>query len=304
MSATFNTYYLDSSSFLTATSVWLDPELSTLAPDGWYKFGNNLRVQSGGLLQEVTECEACVFNCSNLLSVTSLNIGIYETQVLLTTFTASEIIRFTTDKPIKIEVTYNGTTYEDVYSENFGFLQGGIYGDSSIDDCSGSIPGTYPDLPVYVWEKNTYINSGATETVVVATAPGVSPTDPGILLQLFPKLAPSPTEMTIRVTVFCPNTTWSADIKCPTPLTAVMSSTSPQNNHNQACNEAIESTYRYIKVVPSFGLPDVGDIMYVDLFGDVLLGAGFYRITPGLADYTIEVDSNGIIVSTLSCSPS
>jgi hypothetical protein len=50
------TYYIDTSSFSTATSVWIDSSLTIKAPDGYYSFGGDYRQQFDGVLQNILAC--------------------------------------------------------------------------------------------------------------------------------------------------------------------------------------------------------------------------------------------------------
>jgi hypothetical protein len=49
-------FYIDSSNFSLATAVWVDPQLNTKAPDGYYAFSGNYRQQVSGLLQSSISC--------------------------------------------------------------------------------------------------------------------------------------------------------------------------------------------------------------------------------------------------------
>ena len=53
-------YYLNTSSFTTATSVYTDANLTTLATDGFYKdVSGNVREQSSGILTATAACVTC-----------------------------------------------------------------------------------------------------------------------------------------------------------------------------------------------------------------------------------------------------
>lgn len=54
--ATSSTYYIDANSFDIATSVYLDGDLSNVAPDGYYSFSGIARRQIFGKLTEVISC--------------------------------------------------------------------------------------------------------------------------------------------------------------------------------------------------------------------------------------------------------
>jgi len=49
-------YYINSSSFSTATAVYMDVNLSIIAPDGYYSFDGVYRLQSLGVLLEEITC--------------------------------------------------------------------------------------------------------------------------------------------------------------------------------------------------------------------------------------------------------
>ena len=51
--------YIDSVSFLTATAVYDDINLTTKATDGYYQFGGQYRRQVSGLLLTAAVCSDC-----------------------------------------------------------------------------------------------------------------------------------------------------------------------------------------------------------------------------------------------------
>ena len=53
------TYYLNSASFATATSIFTDSGLTTLATDGFYKSGSTVRELSSGVLGTAATCSTC-----------------------------------------------------------------------------------------------------------------------------------------------------------------------------------------------------------------------------------------------------
>ena len=53
------TYYLNSTSFATATSIFTDSGLTTLATDGFYKSGSTVRELSSGVLGTAATCSTC-----------------------------------------------------------------------------------------------------------------------------------------------------------------------------------------------------------------------------------------------------
>jgi hypothetical protein len=61
-------YYIDTTSFSTATSVYTDELLTIKAPDGFYKFETGYREQLNGLLLNNIQCTTCI-DCKQLLSI-------------------------------------------------------------------------------------------------------------------------------------------------------------------------------------------------------------------------------------------
>lgn len=77
-------YYIDSTSFLTATAVYTDELLTIKAPDGYYKFGSGYREQLGGLLLNNIQCTACV-DCKEFVSFEyKTGAGDSDVQILIT----------------------------------------------------------------------------------------------------------------------------------------------------------------------------------------------------------------------------
>lgn len=60
-------YYIDSTSFLTATAVYTDELLTIKAPDGYYKFESGYREQLGGVLLNSIQCTTCI-DCKQFVS--------------------------------------------------------------------------------------------------------------------------------------------------------------------------------------------------------------------------------------------
>lgn len=71
--ATSSNYFIDSTTFATATAVFANPELSVLAPDGFYSFGTTTRQQSGGVLLAPQACPDCNLPVTGLTWATTVN---------------------------------------------------------------------------------------------------------------------------------------------------------------------------------------------------------------------------------------
>jgi len=71
--ATSSNYFIDSTTFITATAVFINTELSLLAPDGFYSFGTTVRQQSGGILLTPQTCSDCNLPVTGLNWATTVN---------------------------------------------------------------------------------------------------------------------------------------------------------------------------------------------------------------------------------------
>lgn len=70
--ATYSTLYINSTTFSTATAVFTDSTLSTLAADGFYSDGNVYRRQVNGILGDVITCSACA-DCFDISTASFLS---------------------------------------------------------------------------------------------------------------------------------------------------------------------------------------------------------------------------------------
>jgi hypothetical protein len=62
-------YYIDTTSFSSATAVYTDELLTVKAPDGYYKFGSVYREQLAGVLLNNIPCTSCI-DCKEFVSFT------------------------------------------------------------------------------------------------------------------------------------------------------------------------------------------------------------------------------------------
>jgi len=73
--ATSSNYFIDSTTFITATAVFINTELSLLAPDDFYSFGTTVRQQSGGILLTPQACPSCPIPFSSTSVQTTYNLS-------------------------------------------------------------------------------------------------------------------------------------------------------------------------------------------------------------------------------------
>lgn len=73
MAASYNTYYFDGVNFSSATALYTDAALTSLAPDGFYSQNGIIRQQSNGILLNAQPCAACQTPCGSGVSASISN---------------------------------------------------------------------------------------------------------------------------------------------------------------------------------------------------------------------------------------
>ena len=89
--ATFGSYTINGPSLLSATTVFGPSPATTVAPDGWYSDGTNVRQQISGVLQPTEACPSCSSACDIPVESTFGNVGIYKMTVNVGTATTGAI---------------------------------------------------------------------------------------------------------------------------------------------------------------------------------------------------------------------
>jgi hypothetical protein len=184
-----NTYYWAGASFATATQIYTDPNLTTVAPDGWYSIGGIYRQMTGGVLGPQAPCPSCVIPCGTGLSIGGFSTGLFAIAFDMGTAPGAAVITFspgvnnTTVTPIPDGLTwsYNGMSSAEG-SSLIGGYQKGIVGAQDGPPATFSVPcfnnnpGTPPittatgsngiqpnGAQYYIWDAsiNNFVASGA-----------------------------------------------------------------------------------------------------------------------------------------------
>jgi len=123
--ATSGTYYLDAPSLSSATVVYSNAALTTVAANGFYSDGAIVREQVSGVLLPQQNCLACSIPCGGTTITANGGQGIYYLNTELGTNTGAVVIEFDAlSVPKGIVAVYNSTIYNGVSSPNYGWLQG------------------------------------------------------------------------------------------------------------------------------------------------------------------------------------
>ena len=306
---TSGTKYLDGPTLQTAVAVYTSAALSTKEPDGWYAVGGINRKQVSGLLTFLSDCDACKLACGTTLSMDT-NRGYYTIEVELGAPTGAVVIdidfKFIPDG---IKVVYDGTTYNDIYSPNFGFINSPgthpVYTGVTAFDCGVSLGGVYPGLIEYRFNGTSFNDTGLTQNVTVdPTSAFLKATGLGTCKMIIPKTAASPSTAVITIISPCEKSDIDITVACPAALSSFLATRAAPVDPNQAglCAASVDQPFYHVLVNGTAGNPALGDIIYQDANGATLALTGFYGVVgyPALTG-VIEVDANGIVVNIVAC---
>lgn len=304
--ATSSLYYLNSSSFASATAVFTDSALTTLAPDGWFSFGGIVREQVGGVLQPAIPCPSCFIDCDNQLAHSGDD-GIYNVTFNTGFNVGAIIIRFNPNNvPDGFLATYDGIDYNGLVSPAYGWLQGGVAGEPSYigraaDDCG--ISGTTYVLDNYRFQGGSFIFDGTTLSVTVnPLSVDTTVGNPGNCVMVIPKVNASPSSLYLQIVSPCPSGAFTVEVECPALLQGFASS-NVNGSSTAACNDILDQTYYVAHVNGSGGVLYLYDYVFADAYGQTPLSAGFYNVS-GMSPFYdwIQVDVNGVVIAFGSCS--
>ena len=165
------TYYINGTNFSTATSVFTDADLTTCAPDGFYRLGGITREQVGCQLLAEQDCNACgVVSCGN-----EARYGVVQPSSGTNRYFITEIISGNTKKNGSA-----GKTHINITTENINFKKSyivppfletsplnspiklrifeGTIENTSIQSCTSSIPGMLGTPLFWAYFKILFIN--------------------------------------------------------------------------------------------------------------------------------------------------
>jgi len=118
-----SSYYINSSSYATATAIFTNVALTTLAPDGFYSMEGIVREQSGGVLQQTEDCNECNSTCSGDLVTVIGGEGTYTYSAYVGDDIGSVRIEVDTfNSACGFEVVNGASTTSVISSKNLGRL--------------------------------------------------------------------------------------------------------------------------------------------------------------------------------------
>tara|TARA_R100000541_G_scaffold27447_1_gene36755 strand:+ start:5622 stop:6662 length:1041 start_codon:yes stop_codon:yes gene_type:complete len=172
-------YYFNGTSFSTASAIYTNATLTTLAPDGFYSNAGIVRQQLNGILLNAQSCDSCAVACGDgvTASVNNQN-GWFQAQVDLANSTGAVILRcfLGGSIPDGVLVTYNTGFHNRLTAKdnhNGVVLVDGT--GATVDYAGQNNQGT--QLPTYVGNQNAGLVGSYTTTPSGACSQGDKPQD-------------------------------------------------------------------------------------------------------------------------------
>lgn len=302
--ATSGTFYLDAPSLSTATVVYSNAALTTVAANGYYSDGSIMRQQLSGVLLPAVICPSCSIPCGGTISANGAQ-GIYYLNTDLGSPTGAVVVKFDPiSVPDGIRAVYNSVVYNGLSSPSFGWLQGtaGIptYVGSTSGDC-GIVAGSPYTLNEFQYNGTSFAALGTTTSVSVASGQmRLTASGPGNCVMVIPKTAASPSVLNLTFIGPCVGTVFNISVSCPAALPSFASSTLNASSA-LACADAIDQTYYVAYVSGGAGVLGLYDLVFSDPNGEFKLGAGYYKTTAAGTNEWFQVDANGVIIAFGDC---
>ena len=253
-------YYIDGTTLNNATAVYDDAALTICAPAGFYSDGVTSREQvingSNCSLLPPQPCPSCATPCGTQINGNGAQ-GVYQLDMDVggtATDTGAIIIEFDPiGVPDGIMAVYDGVVYNTVSSPQFGLLESTVPGvptyiGSTGSDCGTAGGGTYPNLPVFQYIGNQFVNTNQPTTIQIQSGQSqLTSGAPGDCVMVIPKPNASPAIVNFTFIGPCSSTAWNFNVQCPTALNQIIS-TSPQSTSSAACTAELNSSIHHVPV--------------------------------------------------------
>ena len=274
-------YYFNGTSFTTATSVFTDADLTTLAADGYYSNAGIVRQQLTGVLLNARDCDSCAAPCGEGIATSISNqSGVFNASVDVANDIGAVIIygHWGGTIPDGVDITYSGTHYNrwtakdnhngvtliDGSGTTVDYSGIGNQGTNSptylgnenanllLDSPYNGVGVTCPTVGgqaenyVYNQGSNSYVAQGTFQNVTITSsqigyATDASTPSSPAFTAVIPKTGLTPTTITVDVYAPMCSTAFNWDLACPVSLTSWIASNA-QSNANCA---AATATYYF-----------------------------------------------------------
>lgn len=310
-------YFINAATLDLATSVYLDLELTNIAPDGYYGNGSISRQQSSGILLTDESClSPCPASCRAAISGVGSS-GIYQINVDVgDTTTGAIIIIFNPDTvPSGIRAVYDGVVYNKLSSPSNGYLQSPNSGHFTIVGSSGSTgtctswyPGGQTQTnTVYQYSPATslFVNTGTTQVDVISPAPNadffIESGVMGDCVMVIPKPNATPSVLFIEMIGPCTSGSWTFSTACPIALSTFFTS-SVFPTSSIPCGTAIDAPKWYAQVHTAVdGYVGISDYVFTDENGQFPLADGYYLTDAADPSNKVIYVVNGIVKAITNC---
>jgi len=300
------TYYFEGLDFAAATTLYTDPLMSVVAPDGYYAGGGIVRRQVGGVLLTAVTCPGCFITCGNPQGNAVVKLGSDVGKMELkvnsgSTIGLMQIVFNPGQKPSKVTWSIAGGVSDSVglyASEVEGFVSGFIGNESGgITNALGSNGISLPGFD-YNWNSTSI----SWEQDVAFTISAFAGADCTLLSSGNMKdcIIPIPitaidSVVTITIENCLTSPEWTIAIPCPR-VSYSRTTSSVQANHTNACAAALDSS---LYVLHSTGDIAIHDWVFLDSLGVTKAPPGYYRSAQG-GGVSIHV-ANGVVDNIQTC---
>jgi len=302
-------FFLDGTSLIDSTAVYINSGLTVLAEDGYYSDGVNIRQQYFGVLLPVQPCPSCGLPCTAEGDFSG-DEGEYRMTIdtgTLPANTGAIVIRFRVgNAPDGMIVNYNGNVYNEFSSPFFGYLAGAPGGPTYLGNSSTACPpsgllGSHT-LNVFNWDGTVFVPSGGTNTInVVSGELALTPTapdDPSLWnVMVVPKLLAGPSTISLTIYAVCESTSFLFSVECATKLKKINASTVFEEIVEGYCDASLLNSLYPVRVNGTAPYLGLYDWVFLDEYGQTKAADGYYKTNNLVApNDTISVQ-NGVIIA-------
>ena len=289
-----NTFFINSTDFLTATSVFEDEGLTTLSPDGFYRNGLYVRQQVEGVLlpAQICNCPPDPSLCGVAVDVIGAE-GVFVTEVDTGADTGYIVVKFNPASiPMGIKVEFDGTIYNTFFSGRVGVLTGlvnePVFLGQLASDCG--ILGEYT-RPEYRYLSGDYVLTGDHQDITV-TGEKIDLTElaPSDCIMVIPKPSASPSVVKVTIYGLCPDGSFFLQVSCPPDSLTEVTASEMLETEESACIATKITTY--YKTGSAYVTID--DMVFSD-HGVTILPAGFYGYISGYDVDWFHINDFGIV---------
>ena len=295
------TFYMDGPSLGSSTSIFVDANLTTCAPNGFYSDGVIVRQQTSCSLLPPQACPSCSVLCGDPITASGLT-GEYLLNVNTGETLGAIVIRFNPlSIPDGIMATFNTTIYNELSSPLFGYLAAPVnlptFVGNFTDDCG--IGGSTFTLDEYLYDGVGFNATGNSNVVNVSLSQvHVTSTAPGECVMIIPKTAASPSIINIQVFGVCGGTAFNIQVDCPVMLTSFPASLNGGLMPGaEFCSLATDSNYYSYPLNGSPGILGLYDWVFTDIYGENKLANGWYKYDEFFPTYDSFHVENGVVIA-------